>query len=756
MIDHTHNHESPTEGRSNKSISFSDAQTDKIVEEAGFERGAAVYREAGEASATQKTMKELLHERAKFERKHRCEIADAEERLRETSYQMQYELLLLLHASKCTTKNGKCQTIPYCDRVKILLRHSSSCNGMHCNVCDCKLSREALRHHRDCAGPCNVCNPVRDTIRKNGVKDRLGQLEKLLTPTQKNCTSDKNDRDAFYSKYKLFMEKNGQKPLSFSEYFELIGFKKKCSEENDTDHKQGGKQQQSKAIWRKRGPPDKSLVAAGAGLCRKPAKRCKNRLTRWKMEGEDDPAGIHKTRLDKSLPHDPVDVVRGKTDGIYCQLCFWATNGAKKANGARDGPRRYSSQLKLKQCGDCNVIICKWCWEHFHNIKDLKKEWLCEAIENYPAMRGGRTAGRYTTLAAAFVRAFDNLPEKQRKGAEDAFSPAITAQIVDELGKEDTALYGELLAREEGNLVALVAKLKIVRKGSETTGYYATLATAFVRVFNDLSEEQRKEADDAFSPAITARIVERLGKDEQVLYTKSLQKNRGNLDTLLGMLRRKRIASGFDHGEKIRQGRQKRSDEARKKHDENSRKGQAKKNGREDDVYFKWRCLRCQQITEAQYPGGKKKMIQCSTCTKRASEEAGETKQILPSLDADNGWIPLCRAAGCTTAVPDGETKQERRRRLNRERQARYRARHRASRSPQQNQVSEDARKAQSRVAGEDTGRNTGHFWGGLFVQLATPSLGGGPELLFLGSTTVLEAGKEAPKLIDARQKMES
>jgi dUTP pyrophosphatase len=106
-----------------------------------------------------------------------------------------------------------------------------------------------------------------------------------------------------------------------------------------------------------------------------PAMRRQNRLTCRKMDSEKDPAGIHKTRLDKSLSHDPVDVVRGKKDGIYCQLCFWASAGEPK-------PHRYSVQLK--RCGDCNVIVCKWCWVHFHDTKELKKEWLRKAIKNYP------------------------------------------------------------------------------------------------------------------------------------------------------------------------------------------------------------------------------------------------------------------------------------------------------------------------------------------------------------------------------------
>jgi E1A/CREB-binding protein len=79
-------------------------------------------------------------------------------------------LLLLRHASKCTAEEGKCTVTPHCAEMKVLWKHIANCKDSYCKVRHCMSSRYVLSHYRRCKPPCNVCDPVKEIIKKNGLQ----------------------------------------------------------------------------------------------------------------------------------------------------------------------------------------------------------------------------------------------------------------------------------------------------------------------------------------------------------------------------------------------------------------------------------------------------------------------------------------------------------------------------------------------------------------------------------------------------------
>ena len=151
---------------------------------------------------------------------------------------------------------------------------------------------------------------------------------------------------------------------------------------------------------------------------------------------------------------------------------------------------------------------------------------------------GGTTSGKYATLGAAFNRVFDRHMSNTKREGEDAFSRRLCKEIVSRLGKEEKALYDELLERNERAVLLgkMRDKMQSLSDGGTTSGKYGTLGKAFKRVFDSLSEKDQGSLD-AFSPGICKKIVSKLGEEEKALYNELLSRDESDKAVLLGKMR---------------------------------------------------------------------------------------------------------------------------------------------------------------------------------------------------------------------------
>jgi len=111
---------------------------------------------------------------------------------------MQKLLLLLRHASKCTTDslNGrqevKCRVHSHCGSMKKLWKHVSNCrhngaanDGKSCSYPNCNRSRYALWHFKNCAdgSVCPVCGPVKMMMAKQAA-DQDAECSRAVSDSQ--------------------------------------------------------------------------------------------------------------------------------------------------------------------------------------------------------------------------------------------------------------------------------------------------------------------------------------------------------------------------------------------------------------------------------------------------------------------------------------------------------------------------------------------------------------------------------------------
>lgn len=75
-------------------------------------------------------------------------------------YEIKLRLLLLKHSKTCEAPSGTCNKISYCDAIKFLIYHISSCKE-NCPFPCCESSRIIIKHNSNCkVDDCEICSVV--------------------------------------------------------------------------------------------------------------------------------------------------------------------------------------------------------------------------------------------------------------------------------------------------------------------------------------------------------------------------------------------------------------------------------------------------------------------------------------------------------------------------------------------------------------------------------------------------------------------
>lgn len=78
-----------------------------------------------------------------------------------TNNKIQLRLLLLKHLKTCEAASDRCNKILYCNAIKFLKYHISSCKEENCEIPCCESSRLIIKHNSDCkVDDCEICSVV--------------------------------------------------------------------------------------------------------------------------------------------------------------------------------------------------------------------------------------------------------------------------------------------------------------------------------------------------------------------------------------------------------------------------------------------------------------------------------------------------------------------------------------------------------------------------------------------------------------------
>jgi len=170
----------------------------------------------------------------------------------------------------------------------------------------------------------------------------------------------------------------------------------------------------------------------------------------------------------------------------------------------------------------------------------LKHFKLNELLSKMKSCHGGtEKGGAIGEVAAAFSRVFDEELPGEVQASNDAFSSEITSLILPRLQVSERSKY-EMLSKQYDTQEDLLSKMKSSHDGIKKTGSLATVAAAFVRVFEKKLSGNIKASYTAYSPEITKHIISLFNKDEKEQYYDLLEQYDNNKENLLSKMEGRR------------------------------------------------------------------------------------------------------------------------------------------------------------------------------------------------------------------------